>query len=254
MDMTELVLKTMFYILFSPFILFYYICKYFYRWVVRPAIERSHQKRAEVLVERDLMLNSESESLVRNIQLKQLTDSLPKDLPQRMRAVFAVNKIEVREPQQKRIKHLIGEDTFVTDYSQKATKYAADMILQLTETERAIIRQHSLDDVVLEDEAAFSQADLVRIRSEAQERSSSIKDDLLREVTKTVDADVNDMLRHERRKTRVGDLLVSPFSRDFETYHEAHDYLDILKTKHLPQIRQLIDRYRNLQQNQTIEF
>jgi hypothetical protein len=244
-------------IIFNPFLwilILAIISPFWYRWKGKYLIADRRQRMADAAADRQLSKLQTQLEPERTRQFQELKIALPKMPPQRMRAVFAVNKVQVPVSQQKVMRHLLGEPTFSSTYTGAETKYSADMILELTESERAIIREHRLDDVVLEDEALYSQSELVQQRIDADERADATKDILLKEITKVMEQNVNEISREQRRKVRVGDLLVSPYSRVFDTYHEAHDYLDKLKTKHIPKLRELIDKYGNYKPKETIEF
>ena len=171
-----------------------------------------------------------------------------------MRATIQINELKHPRMKQERIRHLVGEDSFVRTEAGEITKYAVDMILQMTETERATIKQHQLDDIVLEDVPLFTQDELASARIDDRARVDAAKDPLHKAVEKQMLEMTDEMKKHERRKTRIGDLLVSPFSRIFDAPHDANEYARKLKTEFLPKTRQLLDRSRDYKQTETIEF
>jgi len=88
----------------------------------------------------------------------------------------------------------------------------------MSETERAIIKQHEPDDIVLEETPAYTEHQLWETKSRYDEEVEGTKDLLGKKVREQVN--VLDLMKSERRKTRVGDLLVSPFSRAFDSPDE----------------------------------
>jgi hypothetical protein len=126
--------------------------------------------------------------------------------------------------------------------------------LELTETERATIKQYELDDVVLEDRPAFTEDQLLDIRVRDNEELKATKDLLLKEIKRQVMDQSQAMSKTKRDTMRVGDLLVSPYSRVFDSPHESKEFADKLKTKYLPAVRKLIDGHSSAKQSETLEF
>lgn len=62
------------------------------------------------------------------------------------------------------------------------------------------------------------------------------------------------MRKETRTRIKLGDYLVFPFTKLFESPHEATQYANRLKTKILPSLRELIDSYKTQSSQQTIEF
>jgi hypothetical protein len=192
--------------------------------------------------------------LAREKQLTALRSAVPPGPPERMRATIQINELRLPQFKQERVRHLIGEDSFVHVETGELTNYAVDMILQMTEMERAMIKQHQLDDIVLEDVPLFTEDELAGARIDDRARVDAAKDPLHKALEKQMVEMADEMKKHERRKTRIGDLLVSPFSRIFDAPHDANEYARKLKTEFLPKTRQLLDRYREYKQTETIEF
>jgi hypothetical protein len=251
-EQTEGILKLFGYILIAPFWIAWKILQLF--WGLFKAVtEDVHLKKAAEL-QAQVTPTEQARQAARQQQLDALRATLPAGLPDRMRATIQINEVKHPRLKQERIHHLIGEDTFVHAEAGEIAKYTVDMVLQMTETERATIKQHQLDDVVLEDAPLFTEDELVRARIDDRARVDAAKDPLHKAIGKQMLETTEDMRKHERRKTRIGDLLVSPFSRFFDTPHEASEYAHKLKTEFLPKIRQLLDRYREYKQTETIEF
>ncbi len=226
-------------------------------FVVDPLIQKANNKKdarvsAEIDVERQRKW--EERKRERDAQLKALKNSVPSVPPERMRATIQLNQFRQGRTGKKRVSHLLGDDSFVYIETGEDIKYSVDMILELPESERALIKQYHLDDIVLEDVAAHSEEDFIRLRIESEEEAEAKRDPLRREVSKQISANVETLWKAERRITRVGDLVVSPYSRDFDTPHEANDYAEKLKTKFLPEVRKLLDRYKGNQPIGTFEF
>jgi len=138
----------------------------------------------------------------------------------------------------------VGEDS----------RYAVDMLLEMSETERGVIQQHQLEDIIIEDTPAFTEHQLIQSDILSDKMVDATKDILLKEVQKVVHQSSIEMRKQDRVKTRVGDYLVTPFMRSFTTPHEAKQYADKLKTKILPSIRTMIDSYSNNSSQETLEF
>jgi hypothetical protein len=128
------------------------------------------------------------------------------------------------------------------------------MILEMSETERATIKEHQLNDILLEETPVYTEKQLLKTQAEFDEEVRATKDLILQQIT----ADANKFrlarMKEDRTKTRIGDLLVSPFSRSSDTPHKAKEYADKLKTKFLPEIRKLLDTYSGHKQTETLEF
>ena len=140
------------------------------------------------------------------------------------------------------------------------SRFTVDMMLELTETERAIIKEHELDDIVLEDIPLFDKDALEKKQQQIEEhreafdratRSSKMLDAKLSEQ---VDVAVLAAMKKARLITTVGQLVVIPFSRAFDSPHEANEYASLLKTKLLPEMKRLIQKHGQHRQTETVEF
>lgn len=141
-----------------------------------------------------------------------------------------------------------------------AYHHAVDMILELTETERAIIKEHELDDIVLEDVPLFSKDDLLQQEAqiaehrEAFERATT-KGKMIREkLAERVDELSLEYMKTARLKTTIGQLLVSPYTRAFNSPHEANDFAEVLKKKFLPEMKRIIEKHGSHKQTETLQF
>ena len=235
-----------FYTIAAPFWLAWKLLRFLFAAVQKTNAEH----RREV----DIEPTVEAWGAKRRAQLDALTDQVPKNPPERMRAVFALNEFKVSEYKDVRVKRLFGDDDFESVLSALETQYSADMILEMNETERAIIRKHQLEDIVLEDVPLYSERELTEHRAQHEVEVEAATDPYLKIVRGQVNAQVEDNLKHKRLKTRVGDFLVSPYIRAFDTHREAQLHLNKLKTEYLPKIRELIEQYRDLNESQTLEF
>lgn len=196
----------------------------------------------------------------RERQIAALKAAAPSSPPEKMRATIQLNSYTMLRRRQESVnfKGTRTSSYIVAKYVDE-TRFSIDMILQLSETERAIIKQHEVFDIVLDDQPFFSEDELAQlaIDHDAQVKAASgfSKSEMLHSaVKKVVNEQVLDMAKHERRKTRLGDLLVLPFSRDFDTQHEAKQYADKLKTQLLPTMKKIIDSYRDFKPTETVEF
>ena len=190
----------------------------------------------------------------REKQIQDLRDAVPKAPLEKMRATVQVNQMKMPRTERKQINHLLTEHTFVDAVVGEEFKFAVDMILELTEAERAIIKEHELDDIVLEDVPRYSEDDILKRKVADQRQLDAIKDPFRKEIMASVMKDAPTVMKEQRLVTRVGDLVVSPFTRVFDSPHEAKEYADKLKTKFLPEVRKLIDSYGCHKQSETLEF
>jgi hypothetical protein len=249
--------KLIFFFFIAPFWLAYHVLRLSWQYALKPLFthleQRSDDKRfAQQIGLQALQQKHRDEARAK--QLAALGAAVPSMPPEKMRATIQLNEIKVPRMEQRRIHHAFGEDSWVSVEVGEFPKYAVDMILQMSETERAIINQHQLQYLTIEDNPIFSPDQLREIHSQHREELSVIKDAFLKEITEQSQSAVEGMLKEDRKQTLLGDYLVSPFSRIFETPHEAKLYADKLKTKILPQIKQHLDMYRNYQQSETIEL
>ena len=187
-------------------------------------------------------------------QLAALKAAVPAGPPERMRATIQLNQYKKARIKQQRIRRFMTEDNFAYVEIGEDISFSVDMILELSETERAIIKQYELDDIVLEEHAAHTADQLAEIKSRYAEEIESTRDPLLKKIREQTTEQALGMMKNDRKKTRIGDLLVSPFSRAFDSPHEASEYADKLKTKFLPEIRKLLDRYSGRKQTETLTF
>ena len=146
------------------------------------------------------------------------------------------------------------EDTFDYIETGEHIRYTVDMILQLPEYDRAIINEHSLDGILIEDEPRYTPQELRQIEKQYRNEVDAAKDRYLKEAVSASTELALSNQRAERKQTFLGDYLVAPFSREFVTAPEANNYADKLKTKILPQIRDTIQRYQSFNKTDTIEF
>jgi hypothetical protein len=226
-------------------------------FVVDPLIQKANDKkdaRISAEINEQQQAKYEEREQERDAQLRALRDLVPSAPPERMRATIQLNQFRQGRTGRKKVSHLLGDDSFVYVETGEDTKYSVDMILELPESERALIKQYELDDIVLEDIAAHSDDYLLRHRVESDEEAEARSDPLRKEISKQINTNVQSLLKAERRITRIGDLVVSPYSRVFDSPHEANDYAAKLKTKFLPELRKLLDRHREHKPTETLEF
>jgi hypothetical protein len=190
----------------------------------------------------------------RQNQLAALRAAVPSAPPERMRATIQTNQLKVARIERRRVPHLLGEDAFTYVETGEDFKFSVDMILEMSEAERALIKEHELDDMVLEDEPLYTEAELANLRRQDEQEVSATKGLVLEQIKKQVNEMSQTSRKEQRHITRVGDLLVSPFSRLCDSPHEAKEYADKLKTKFLPEVRKLLDGYSGHKQTETLEF
>jgi len=211
-----------------PYFLFKWIYKYIYVPVDdRKEIENSRQAAADEKVQ----VNNQLELLA-----LQLREAAPKTPVDRMRATILLNNPAL---------------------PGGASRYSVDMMVELSEEERAIVYQHDIEFIEIENVARYSPDELARMRYEHQQEVdaiSGVRQPTLKAITKVVMDDVNESQKKDRLRTSVGDLLVVPYRRLFDTAHEAKEHSDKLKTDLLPKIRKIIDGYRTYKAAETVEF
>lgn len=191
---------------------------------------------------------------VRDRQLAALRAAVPPNPPERMRATIQLNEYKVPRIEERRVPRFGSEDDFTYVEVGEDFKFSVDMILEMSETERALIRQHELDDIVLEDVPKYTADELAALARQDDQRVRATKDMILEQVQKNVNELSTEHRKSERRITRVGDLLVAPFTREFDSPHQAKQHAETLKTKFLPEVRKLLDGHTGHKQSETLEF
>lgn len=246
----DLVFKIILWMFLWPFFLAWYL-------IIKPLIKYSQTKSTEKQQELFFEQNAQKVQVreqARANQFSALQAAAPSAPPERMRATIQINPYKKPRVEKKRIARIVGEDDYTYVETGEDTCFSVDMILEMTEAERAIIKQHRLDDILLEETATYSEHDILKAKVEMQAEVDATKDIGLGMIKSNVNKDVIDGMKKDRTKTRVGDLLVSPFSRSFDSPHEANDYANKLKTKFLPQVRKLLDQYSQHKPSETLEF
>lgn len=183
----------------------------------------------------------------RKQQIDELKAALPSTPPQRMRATIHVNPIT----------------TFaLLSKSAKAAlqRYAVDMILEMPEKDRALIREGHLEQVVVEKVPKYSTDHILDIFGEQEKkidelrRRGKFEDHVALEAIKATEQRSVASYRAETREITLGDYLRVPFTRIFDTKPEANEYADKLKSAILPHIREMLDKNASRQTSATIEF
>lgn len=255
----EFFVKAIFWMMVAPFWLAWKLLALIWEFVAKPHIERSNAKSAgkqqqQIAQEQDAAPKKKARNAARAKRLEVLRVAVPPGPPERMRATIQINEYQKARIEQKRVSHLIGEHDYIYVEAGEDTCFSVDMILEMTEAERALIKEHELDDIVLEEIAAYTELEIIKAKGRMEEELRETKDPILMLVRADVDKLVIADMQQERIKTRVGDLLVSPFSRSFDSPHEAKEYTDKLKTKFLPGVRKLLDGYTAHKRSETLEF
>jgi hypothetical protein len=190
----------------------------------------------------------------REQQLAALNAALPKTPPERMRVTIHFNRFKAPCTE-----HQYYQGHSATVQTGIATRHTVDMFLEFSEVERGIIREHNLADIVIEDKAAYTPEQLQEMEYQATKQAESVRglteqDFLQKEIIKQSLEFGHRLSKSERTRIRFGDFMVAPFSRDFDTPHEATLYGSQLKTHILPAMKKLLDQYRQHKQAETIEF
>lgn len=196
----------------------------------------------------------EARKQVRAKQLADLAAAAPQGPADRMRATIHLNEYKVPWHEPKKVHHLLGKPSYDYMEVEEHTRYSVDMILQLSETDRAIIRQHRLEEVILDEEPLYTELQTAKSAVENADAIEREDDLLMREILKDGAQRSKEEHRTAKRVTKVGDLLLFRYTREFERPFTAKEYSDKLKTSLLPKLKQLIDRYRNHKQAETLEF
>lgn len=245
------------YLFIAPFWIAWKIIRLLWEFVVKPLNQKLADKNAEKYQEQHDALTApqrEAREAARNAQLDALKVALPKTPPERMRATIQVNPIKVADQDQRRISRVVADDSLIWVDGQERTEYAVDMILELSETERAIIKQQRLEDSVFEDEPVHSAESLAQIARHDGERAAAFKDP---EAARLWDEGSSEMMKYVkslRARTTLGDYLVTPYTKCFPTLQQANQYASVLKTKILPQIKSLLEQHQTEKPPQTIQF
>lgn len=156
--------------------------------------------------------------------------------------------------QQRKVARLFGPPKFEYVEIGEDSRYSVDMIITLSETDRAVIREHQLYGIVLQEEPMYTKHDIVARADELDEQAAAARHPVYKAIQESTNKTVVDRMRGDKRVTRVGDLLKQPFSRDFKNEHSATEYADKLKTIFLPRLKELIEKYRDHKRNDTLEF
>jgi hypothetical protein len=246
-----------FWMLVGPFWLAGKFLSLVWRFAVKPLNQTLADANAKKLEDSDAAQKAERKKAREDARAKQL-DALraaaPQAPPERMRATIHMNEFKIAKMGTQQVHRLVAEDSWIKVEVAEDTQYAVDMLLEMSETERGIIQQHQLEDLVIEDNPAYTERDLLRSSVASDKQVEATKDILLKEVQKVTNKSSIEMMKQERVTTRLGDYLVSPFTRAFDSPHEAKQYADKLKTKILPTIRSMIDGYSRHVPQETIEF
>ena len=112
----------------------------------------------------------------------------------------------------------LAKTRFVHAEVGEVTRYSVDMILQLPETDRAIIKQHELSTSSWRMFPSSTKMNSPNWPPTTMPRRMTPpgfpSDEFLHSaVKKIVNEQTLELAKQDRRKTRIGDLLVSPFSR-----------------------------------------
>ena len=143
----------------------------------------------------------------RERQIAALKAAAPNSPPEKMRATIQLNSFTTLRRRQESVNFKGSKiSSYIVAKYVDETRFSVDMILQLSETERAIIKQHELFDIVLEDQPFFNENELAQLAVDyhAEEKAASgfSKGEMLHSaVKKIVNEQALDMAKHERRKT-----------------------------------------------------
>ena len=156
--------------------------------------------------------------------------------------------------EQRRIPRVFADDSIVYVEGEERTEYAVDMILELPETQRAIIKQYNLHEYVIEDEPRYSSDQLAQIEQQHDGRAAALKNPNVAEIFNDQTREIMNMHKAARLQTKLGDYLVSPYTKLFKNRIEANQYAEKLKTKILPQIKTILEANTAGESPQTIQL
>jgi hypothetical protein len=250
-------IKLVFYLFIAPFWLAWKASVLAWRHIFKPLNQSIADKKADAKQKELDDANQaarDARATARQKQLDALRAAAPKSLPENLRATIQINSVTVVESEQRRIPRTFANDSIVYIDGPEKTKYAVDMILELSETERAIIKEHNLQDYLLEDEPLYSPEDLARRAEFHQGYAASYKDPDMAEFLDQHTQEMMNLERAARRQTKLGDYLVVPYTRIWEDRIQANQYSEKLKTKILPQIKSILDVYKADSGPQTIHL
>lgn len=238
--------KLVFYLFIAPFWLAWKASVLAWHFIFKPLNQSIADKKADSKQQALDDANQaarDARHATRQKQLDDLRASVPNSLPESLRATIQINPVVVVEREQRRIPRTFADDSILYVDGPERTKYAVDMILELSEAERAIIKEHSLQDYLLEDEPLYSPEELELRKQHHDGYAAAFKDPNVEELWNRHTEEMVALEKAARRQTKLGDYLVSPCSRFFENRIEANQYAEKLKTKTLPQIKSIIAAY-----------
>jgi hypothetical protein len=187
----------------------------------------------------------------RKQQLDALKAAVPSTPPERMRATIHVNRLNVLAA----VRKLDGRGSM--EHLENHA-YAVDMILQLSEADRALILERQLEQVVMEKAPKYRNDQILNILAEFDQRYRTY------DATTQNGAFQRAMMDKERRsfasyaaETRditLADYMKAPYTRAFETMPEASDYSEKLKTELLPRVRAMLDKNIGRKAAESVEF
>jgi len=206
-----------------PIMIPYFLFKWTYKYIYAPIDDarqtKHHQEYSTYIKEQALTAEQEL--------VQRLRDAAPKAPPERMRATILI------------------EDTTV------------NMMVELSETERAIVYEHQLDFIELENVPLYSADEIARNKYQLKKDAEAVSvraQPALKAISEAIVNDVETLQKSERRITTIGDLLIVPYSRMFESVYAAKQHSDVLKQKHLPKLKQIIEQFADYRPAETVEF
>jgi hypothetical protein len=188
----------------------------------------------------------------RQEQLAALRAAVPPTPPERMRATIHLNDITV-------ITMLGAPESGLFRKKVASGAYVVDVILEIPETERAVIQEQHLDRLVMETIPKYRNYEIHNLLGEFERTFSGLlhtmkkADHIAREVLKTKRR-TYESYEAETMEIILADYFRNPYTRVFNTKPEANEYADKLKTVLLPKVRELLDKNVSRTTSQTIEF
>jgi hypothetical protein len=254
---SETFIKLVFYMFIAPFWLAWKISVLAWNFVFKPLNQSISDKRADTKqkqLDEAAQTAHDARNAARQQQLDALQAAAPKSLPESLRATIQINSVTVADREQRRIPRVFADDSIVYVEGEERTEYAVDMILELPEAQRAIIKQYNLHEYVIEDEPRYSSDQLAQIEQQHDGRAAAFKNPNVAEIFNDQTREIMNMHKAARLQTKLGDYLVSPCTKLFKNRVEANQYAEKLKTKILPQIKTILEANTAGESPQTIQL
>jgi hypothetical protein len=242
----SLILKLAFWTVALPFVIVWKIGKLIFFLISDRRLDRQVQKADAERLQRSNETETHVTSL-RSEQLEKIDSQLaalvPKTPANKLRATFhqgsiKVPRIIVRWDWTHR--QFLSEIT-----SDIRTKYVVCVQTDLTETDRAVVSKHQLDEIELDSEPYYTADEIDQLRKYME----ISKQEFPHEAPAVYGPEMK-----RQRSITVGDFTHGVLHHESESAHEANLYAAKVKTKLLPAIKELIQQYSESHMSETVEI